>query len=41
MDMDLATMKTAYQQADAATMLKVVEHESPSVEELTVREHRE
>lgn len=38
---DLATMKTSYQQADAATMLKVIENNAPSVEVPSVREQRE
>jgi hypothetical protein len=34
-------MKTSYQQAVAATMLKVIENEAASVEALAVRERRE
>lgn len=35
---DLATMKTSYQQADAATMLKVIENAPPSVAEQQARQ---
>jgi hypothetical protein len=34
---DLATMKTSYQQADAATMLKVIENSPPSIQEQQAR----